>query len=74
MSRNLYRAFLDLMPSPALLVGDVVAIADGVATIELPDGGTVQARGEAAVDDRVFVRNGLIEGPAPALTAVTIEV
>lgn len=74
MSRNLYRAFRDLMPAPALLVGDVVSIASGVATVELPDGGFLQARGEAVVDDRVFVRNGLIEGPAPALTPVTIEV
>lgn len=74
MSRNLYRAFLDLMPAPALLVGDVVAYDDGVATVELPDGSIVQARGSAAVDDRVFVRNGLIEGPAPDLSVETIEI
>lgn len=74
MSRNLYRAFLDLMPAPALLVGEVVAYADGVADIELPDGNVIKARGTATVGDRVFARNGLIETEAPVLTAVTIEV
>lgn len=74
MSRNLYKAFRDLMPAPALLVGDVVAFADGVATVELPDGGMLQARGAAAVGDRVFVRDGLIESEAPDLPVETIEV
>ncbi|MDP3519813.1 MAG: hypothetical protein Q8S02_04255 [Hydrogenophaga sp.] len=74
MSRNLYRVLRDLMPAPALLVGEVVAFVDGVADIELPDGNLIKARGAAAVSDHVFVRNGLIEGEAPALTPVTIEV
>ena len=34
----------------------------------------LQARGDAAVSDRVFVRDGLIEGLAPALTVVTIDI
>lgn len=74
MARNLYRTLIDLMPAPALLVGDVVAYDDGVATIELPEGMQLQARGTATIGDRVFFRNNLIEGPAPDLTPVTIEV
>ena len=56
------------------LFGTVTAIADGVATVQLPGGATIRARGQAAVADVVFVRDGVIEGPAPALTLVTIDV
>lgn len=69
---NLFKKFLDLIPDPPLLVGDVVAFADGVATIEEPGGGRSQARGTAAVGDRVFFRDGVIEGAAPALPIVLI--
>ena len=54
-----------------------IALADtgaGVATVQLPGGATLRARGDAAVADVVFVRDGVIEGPAPALTLVTIDV
>lgn len=71
---NPYKRFLDLLPPRPLLVGTVQAIADGVATIGLPGGATLRARGNAAVADVVFVRDGVIEGPAPSLTLVTIDV
>ena len=74
MSSNLYKALLGLLPGRPLQVGTVAAIAGGVATIALPGGGTGQARGNAAVGDRVFFRDGVIEGPAPALTVVLIDV
>lgn len=54
-----------------------IALADtgvGVATVQPPGGATIRARGQAAVADVVFVRDGVIEGPAPALTLVTIDV
>lgn len=74
MARNAYRTLLNLMPSPRLLVGEVVAYSSGVADIELPDGSVMQARGEVTVGDRVFFRNGLIEAPASTLTDESIEV
>ena len=54
-----------------------IALADtgaGVATVQPPGGATIRARGQAAVADVVFVRDGVIEGPAPSLTLVTIDV
>lgn len=72
---NIYRQFLDLLPKRPLQVGTVAAAASaGVATITLPGGGTIQARGDAAVGQRVFVRDGAIEGPAPMLDYVEGDV
>ena len=74
---NLYRALRDLLPEPALLVAAVVAIQadEGTSTVEYPDGGQQRVRGiGSTIASQVFVRNGVIEGAAPALTASTIEV
>lgn len=74
MSTNLFRQLMDLMPDPSLQVGQVVSASGGIYTIELPGGGTINARGTAAIGNNVFVRNGVIEGEAPALSVVLIEV
>jgi len=71
---NLYREFQRLFPAAPLQVGTVSAVIGGVATVELPGGGTLQARGEATVGQRFFVRDGAIEGAAPVLPVVLIDV
>ncbi len=71
---NLFTEFKRLIPSAPLLVGTITAVDVGGATVELPDGATIRARGEGAVDDVVFVRDGLIEGQAPSLSVVEIEI
>jgi hypothetical protein len=74
MQTNLYRALRELLPEAPLLAGVVTAVhADGTATVEFPGGGTQRVRGAATVTDSVFVRNGVIESDAPALTPLTIE-
>ena len=72
--RNPYKILRDLLPQAPLQVGVVLSVDGGVATVELPGGGQVQARGDAGVGDRVFVRDGVIEGAAPALPVEVIEV
>ena len=72
--RNLFKRFQRLLPQPPLRVGRVVAYSDGVADIEEAGGGIARARGEAAVNDMVFFRDQVIEGPAPDLTVELIEV
>ncbi|CAJ0858301.1 hypothetical protein [Ralstonia mannitolilytica] len=74
MLLNPYRLLLGLLPDPALQVGKVVTISNGVAAIEMPGGGLAQARGEAALNDWVFFRDGRIEGKAPSLPVELIEV
>ena len=71
--RSIYREFLDLIPGGVLDVGDVVAVGTGVATVLLPGGGILQARGQATVGERVFVMDGVVQGPAPTLSYVEGE-
>lgn len=73
---NLYLALQALLPQPPLLVASVLTInGDGTTTITYPGGNQQRVRGEGAVSGgQVFVRNGVIEGVAPALTTLTIEV
>lgn len=72
--RNPYRQLLGLLPQRPLQVGTVEQASGGGHVIELPGGGRVTARGEAVVGQRVFVRDGVIEGAAPNLPVEVIEV
>jgi|JI7StandDraft_1071085.scaffolds.fasta_scaffold313954_2 hypothetical protein len=74
MSSNPYSRFLALLPPKPLLVATVSAVDGEVARLTLDGGGQLMARGQVAVGDRVFVRDGLIEGEAPALTYISAEV
>lgn len=71
---NLYKQFMDLQSPKPLEVGTVAFVVNGVATIDLPGGGRLQARGAAQAGQRVFVRDGVIEGEAPNLTYTQVEV
>lgn len=71
---NIFRQFLDLLPARPLQIGTVIAVSGSQCTVQLPGGGILQARGSAAVDDQVFVRDGVIEGEAPGLSVVPIEI
>lgn len=74
MSTNLFKLFQTLLPAAPLQVGEVIAFDSGTVTVELPDGGRLLARGEADIGTKVFVRDGVIEGPAPDLPVEIIEV
>lgn len=71
---NPFRQFLELLPSRPLQVKTVASVLGEVAVVDLPGGGSIQARGQATVGMRVWVRDGVIEGEAPALTYVSATV
>lgn len=71
---NLHKRWLGLIPSERLDAGEVIAVHDDGATVELPTGDQIRVRGEATVGDHVFIRGERIEGPAPALTGTDIAV
>lgn len=73
--RSPARRLQDLVASPPLQVGDVASISDSLATVTLlGGGGELTARGTATVGARVYIRAGVIEGPAPTLPFEAIEV
>lgn len=74
MSFNPYKRLLDLLPDTPLLTGVVVSGSGGVLTVEVAGGGLTTARGTATIGQRVFLRDGIVEGPAPELTYVSADV
>ena len=73
-STNLFTAFIELLPSYPLQVATITAIDGEVARLELPGGGVLTARGTGAAGDQVFVRDGVIEGQAPSMPFVQVEI
>lgn len=75
-STNPYVALLALLPSYPLQLATITAIDGEVARLVLPGGGVLTARGagSGAVGDQVFVRDGVIEGAAPSMPVVLIEI
>lgn len=72
---NQWARFRRLLPGDPLLMGTVEQQhLDGTATVLLVGGGSVRVRGEAAAESAVYIRSGRIEGPAPSLSQVEIEV
>ncbi len=72
---NLYEQFRQLIPDPPLQAGTVVGVVGaGSVTVALPGGGLIRARGSAAIGQKVFVRDDVIEGVAPSLTLEIIEI
>ena len=73
-STNPYVALLALLPSYPLQIATITAIEGDVARLVLPGGGVLTARGAGAVGDQVFVRDGVIEGQAPSMPFVQVEI
>ena len=71
---NVYEQFRQLLPDPPLQVGTVIEAGAGVVTVQLPGGGVIRARGSAAVGEKVFVRDGVVQAVAPNLALEIIEI
>lgn len=71
---NLAQMFDALLPPRVRYAGDVISVDDGQVVVQLPGGARISARGDVQVGDRVYVRDGLIEGPAPVLPIEAIDV
>lgn len=71
---NAFADLIAVLPQERRHVGQVIDVANGVATIELPGGGILRARGTAAVGNYVFVRGGSIESVTQAYAVVPIEI
>lgn len=75
MQTNVYRALLDILPQTPLQVATATAThADGTTTITHPGGAQQRVRGQATPGTKVFIQSGQIQGPAPSLTTLTIDI
>ena len=74
---NPYRALLSLLPSNPLQVCTVASVNTGTGTsiVTYPGGSVQTVRGTSvAAGHACFVRSGLIEGAAPDLPLIVIDV
>ena len=71
---NVYEQFRQLLPDAPLQVGVVTEVGAGVITVQLPGGGLIRVRGSAALGQKVFVRDGVLEAIASDLTLEIIEI
>lgn len=71
---NPYKRLVELLPQYPRLIGTVIAVDGADVLLEQLGGGQQRAVGEGlSVGDKVFFRNGAVEGPAPNLPEVEIE-
>ncbi len=73
---NLWKQFSALLPSDPLLVATVTAHnSDGTSTVQYPGGGTAVVRGQSvAIGAKAFIQSNQIQGAAPDLPLIELEV
>lgn len=72
--KNLYRRFSDLAHRSVRTVGTCVDADFGECTIEYPGGSLVRVKGGGVVNTRYFVIDGRLDGEAPLLAPLEIEI
>lgn len=72
--KNLYKRFSDLTGRSLRTVATCVSSADGESVMQYPGGSLVRVRGDGTPEQRYFVRDGALDGEAPALVGLVIEV
>lgn len=73
--KNLFHRFQDLTGARQVtLVGVCVSATFGECRVELPGGSMMTVKGAGEVGKRYFVMGGRLDGEAPDLPSITIEV
>lgn len=72
--KNLYQRFTDLTGRAARTVAVCVSADFGECTVQYPGGALVRVRGAGTVGQRYFILDGRLDGEAPNLPALEIEV
>lgn len=72
--KNLFKRFSDLTGRSLRTAGLCVAADFGECSIQYPGGAIVRAKGAGTVGQRYFVQDGKLDGDAPTLTPLEIEV
>lgn len=72
--RNLFRRFSDLIGRSARTVGECMSSANGMSVLRYPGGALVRVKGTGVVGTNYFVLDGRLDGEAPDLPALEIEI
>jgi hypothetical protein len=72
--RNLFKRFSELNGRSLRTVGTVIAADFGECSLQYPGGSIVRVRGAGTVGQRYFVLDGRLDGEAPILVILEIEV
>lgn len=72
--KNLYRRFSDLNGRSLRTVGTCVATDFGECILQYPGGSQARVKGAGEVGKSYFVLDGRLDGEAPSLTRLMIEV
>ncbi len=74
-NRNLWSQFKALAGGPSYrTVGTCTSSSFGSCMIQLPGGAEIQAQGAGTVGTRYFVKDGKLDGEAPDLDLLEIDV
>lgn len=74
-NRNLWSQFVAVAGAGSYrTVGECIAADFGTCTIQLPGGSEIQALGAGTVGLHYFVKDGKLDGEAPALDLLEIEI
>ncbi len=72
--RNIWARFSDLSGRSLRTVGTCISADFGECTIQYPGGSVVRAKGAGTESTRYFVQDGRLDGEAPSLSSLTIEI
>jgi len=72
--KNLFKRWSDLNGRSLRTVGTCIAADYGECTIQYPGGSVVRVKGAGTPGTRYFVLDGKLDGEAPSLPSLTIEV
>lgn len=72
--RNLFRRFSDLGGRATRTVATCVSADSGECTIQYPGGGLARVKGDGVEGIQYFVLAGRLDGEAPALVTLTIDI
>jgi hypothetical protein len=72
--RNLFKRWQNLTGRSLRTVATVIAADFGECTVQYPGGSTARVKGYGTIGARYFILDGRLDGEAPALATLTIEV
>jgi len=72
--RNLYKRFSDLTGRKLRTVAVCLSSSAGESWMQYPGGGLAKVKGEGATGTLYFIFDGRLDGEAPALTALVVEI